>query len=93
MDVTSGCVSVLRSNENTIPAELELNRIINNIQELLYSASDISHDRCVKVLTARAKVGLSPLGSRQLIKVDCLAHGHKNKLTSYQQNTQIYRLN
>lgn len=60
MDVMPGCVSVLRSNENTISAELELSRIINNIQELLYSASDISHDRCVKVLTARAKVGLSP---------------------------------
>lgn len=40
-----------------MPSELELNRVINNIQELLYSASDVSHDRCVKVLTARAKVG------------------------------------
>lgn len=39
-----------------MPTELELNRVINNIQELLYSASDVSHDRCVKVLTARAKV-------------------------------------
>lgn len=41
-----------------MPCELELNRVINNIQELLYSASDVSHDRCVKVLTARAKVGV-----------------------------------
>lgn len=48
--------SVHRSGENMMPTDLELNRIINNIQELLYSASDVSHDRCVKVLTARAKV-------------------------------------
>ena len=39
-----------------MPSDLELNRVINNIQELLHSASDVSHDRCVKVLTARAKV-------------------------------------
>lgn len=49
-------VFVVRSVDNTMPTELELNRVINNIQELLYSASDVSHDRCVKVLTARAKV-------------------------------------
>ncbi|KAM3624646.1 uncharacterized protein V6R79_026032 [Siganus canaliculatus] len=47
----------LMSGENTMPTELELNRVLNNIQELLYSASDVSHDRCVKVLTARAKDG------------------------------------
>ena len=44
-----------------MPTDLELNRVINNIQELLYSASDVSHDRCVKVLTARAKVRDRPL--------------------------------
>ena len=39
-----------------MPSELELGRVANNIQELLYGASDLSHDRCVKVLMARAKV-------------------------------------
>lgn len=52
----SAVCSVHRSGENMMPTDLELNRVINNIQELLYSASDVSHDRCVKVLTARAKV-------------------------------------
>lgn len=42
-----------------MPSDLELHRIVNNIKELLFSASDISHDRCVKVLTARAKVRCS----------------------------------
>lgn len=36
--------------------ELELGRVANNIQELLYGASDMCHDRCVKFLMARAKV-------------------------------------
>jgi len=36
--------------------ELELGRLANNIQELLYNASDICHDRSVKLLMARAKV-------------------------------------
>ncbi|XP_061535441.1 vacuolar protein sorting-associated protein 54 isoform X1 [Phycodurus eques] len=40
-----------------MPSDMELNRVLNNIQELLHAASDISHDRCVKVLTARAKDG------------------------------------
>lgn len=39
-----------------MPTEAELNRLINGLQELLHMASDVSHDRCVKVLTARAKV-------------------------------------
>ena len=39
-----------------MPSELELGRVANNIQELLYAASDLSHDRCVKVLMARAKL-------------------------------------
>ena len=47
---------VLRSGENTMPTELELNRLVSSIQDLLFSASDVCHDRCVKVLTARAKV-------------------------------------
>lgn len=49
-----------RSGETTMPTELELKHIISSIQDLLHSASDISHDRCVKVLTARAKVLLRP---------------------------------
>ncbi|KAK0137198.1 Vacuolar protein sorting-associated protein 54 [Merluccius polli] len=44
------------SGEDMMPSELELGRVANNIQELLYAASDLSHDRCVKVLMARAKV-------------------------------------
>ncbi|CAI5681465.1 unnamed protein product [Oreochromis niloticus] len=43
--------------ENMMPTDFELNLVINNLQELMYTASDISHDRCVKVLTARAKDG------------------------------------
>lgn len=39
-----------------MPSDLELGRVANNIQELLYTASDVSHDRCVKVLMSRAKV-------------------------------------
>uniref|UniRef100_A0A671WLQ9 Vacuolar protein sorting-associated protein 54 n=1 Tax=Sparus aurata TaxID=8175 RepID=A0A671WLQ9_SPAAU len=60
--------SVHRSGENMMPTDLELNRVINNIQELLYSASDVSHDRCVKVLTARAKDGsLERLSSAEFV--------------------------
>ncbi|KAM8772116.1 vacuolar protein sorting-associated protein 54 isoform 2-T2 [Acanthopagrus schlegelii] len=56
------------SGENMMPTDLELNRVINNIQELLYSASDVSHDRCVKVLTARAKDGsLERLSSAEFV--------------------------
>ncbi|XP_070711479.1 vacuolar protein sorting-associated protein 54 [Pempheris klunzingeri] len=56
------------SGENMMPTELELNRVINNIQELLYTASDVSHDRCVKVLTARAKDGsLERLSSAEFV--------------------------
>ncbi|XP_077427214.1 vacuolar protein sorting-associated protein 54 isoform X2 [Vanacampus margaritifer] len=40
-----------------MPSDLELKRVLNNIQELLHAASDVSHDRCVKILTARAKDG------------------------------------
>ncbi|XP_070842969.1 vacuolar protein sorting-associated protein 54 [Chaetodon trifascialis] len=56
------------SSENMMPTDLELNRVNNNVQELLYSASDISHDRCVKVLTARAKDGsLERLSSAEFV--------------------------
>lgn len=46
-----------RVNEDMMPTDLELGRVANNIQELLCTASDASHDRCVKFLMARAKVG------------------------------------
>uniref|UniRef100_A0A8C5AW54 Vacuolar protein sorting-associated protein 54 n=1 Tax=Gadus morhua TaxID=8049 RepID=A0A8C5AW54_GADMO len=53
-----GAVSCnVMSGEDMMPSELELGRVANNIQELLYAASDLSHDRCVKVLMARAKDG------------------------------------
>uniref|UniRef100_A0A672YY77 Vacuolar protein sorting-associated protein 54 n=1 Tax=Sphaeramia orbicularis TaxID=375764 RepID=A0A672YY77_9TELE len=67
---TGGTVnmSVFRSGENMMPSELELNRVVNNTQELLYTASDVSHDRCVKVLTARAKDGsLERLSSAEFV--------------------------
>ncbi|XP_026159336.1 vacuolar protein sorting-associated protein 54 isoform X1 [Mastacembelus armatus] len=56
------------SGENMMPTDLELNRVLNNIQDLLYTASDVSHDRCVKVLTARAKDGsLERLSSAEFV--------------------------
>ncbi|TNN23897.1 Vacuolar protein sorting-associated protein 54 [Liparis tanakae] len=42
--------------DSMMPTDLELNRVVHSLQELLHAASDVSHDRCVKVLTARAKV-------------------------------------
>lgn len=58
------------SGESMMPSELELNRLVHNVQELLHSASDISHDRCVKVLTARAKVGsLERLSSAEFVSL------------------------
>uniref|UniRef100_A0A665URH3 Vacuolar protein sorting-associated protein 54 n=1 Tax=Echeneis naucrates TaxID=173247 RepID=A0A665URH3_ECHNA len=59
---------VFRCGENMMPTELEMNRVINNTQELLHTASDVSHDRCVKVLTARAKDGsLERLSSAEFV--------------------------
>uniref|UniRef100_A0A667XJT3 Vacuolar protein sorting-associated protein 54 n=1 Tax=Myripristis murdjan TaxID=586833 RepID=A0A667XJT3_9TELE len=57
-----------RSGEDMMPTELELGRVANNIQELLCTASDVSHDRCVKVLMARAKDGsLERLSSAEFV--------------------------
>uniref|UniRef100_A0A8C7KAF3 Vacuolar protein sorting-associated protein 54 n=1 Tax=Oncorhynchus kisutch TaxID=8019 RepID=A0A8C7KAF3_ONCKI len=54
--------------EDLMPSDLELGRVANNIQELLYTASDVSHDRCVKVLMARAKDGsLERLSSAEFV--------------------------
>lgn len=52
-------VLLFRSGDSLMPTEVELNRVMSHIQELLHTASDVSHDRCVKVLTARARVGRS----------------------------------
>uniref|UniRef100_A0A8C2ZF82 Vacuolar protein sorting-associated protein 54 n=1 Tax=Cyclopterus lumpus TaxID=8103 RepID=A0A8C2ZF82_CYCLU len=70
-DSADGCsasVSLCSSGDAMMPTDLELNRVINNLQELLHAASDVSHDRCVKVLTARAKDGsLERLGSAEFV--------------------------
>uniref|UniRef100_A0A3Q0RWH7 Vacuolar protein sorting-associated protein 54 n=1 Tax=Amphilophus citrinellus TaxID=61819 RepID=A0A3Q0RWH7_AMPCI len=68
--IRNGLVSVFvfRPSENMMPADFELNLVISSIQELMYTASDISHDRCVKVLTARAKDGsLERLSSAEFV--------------------------
>ncbi|XP_051559403.1 vacuolar protein sorting-associated protein 54-like isoform X2 [Myxocyprinus asiaticus] len=54
--------------EDVMPSDLELGRVANNIQELLYTASDVCHDRCVKVLMTRAKDGsLERLSSSEFV--------------------------
>ncbi|PNI66454.1 VPS54 isoform 2 [Pan troglodytes] len=51
----------------------ELGKLANNIQELLYSASDICHDRAVKFLMSRAKDGfLEKLNSMEFITLSRL---------------------
>ncbi|KAJ8394189.1 hypothetical protein AAFF_G00049940 [Aldrovandia affinis] len=55
-------------NEDMMPTDLELGRVAANIQEVLYTASDVSHDRCVKFLMARAKDGsLERLSSSEFV--------------------------
>ncbi|XP_017290481.1 vacuolar protein sorting-associated protein 54 isoform X2 [Kryptolebias marmoratus] len=64
------------SSENMMPTELELNCVISSIQDLLYKASDVSHDRCVKVLTARAKDGsLERLNSTEFVSLSQAVEG------------------
>uniref|UniRef100_A0A8C8FNS8 Vacuolar protein sorting-associated protein 54 n=1 Tax=Oncorhynchus tshawytscha TaxID=74940 RepID=A0A8C8FNS8_ONCTS len=64
----SGVAVACCINEDMMPSDLELGRVANNIQELLYTASDVSHDRCVKVLMARAKDGsLERLSSAEFV--------------------------
>nr|XP_032603368.2 vacuolar protein sorting-associated protein 54 isoform X2 [Taeniopygia guttata] len=56
--------------------DLELVRLANNIQELLYNASDICHDRSVKFLMARAKDGfLEKLNSSEFVTLSRLMEG------------------
>ncbi|XP_057699841.1 vacuolar protein sorting-associated protein 54 isoform X2 [Corythoichthys intestinalis] len=53
-----------------MPSDLQLDRVLNNIRELLHTASDISHDRCVKLLTARAKDGsLERISSAEFVSL------------------------
>ncbi|XP_016358152.1 vacuolar protein sorting-associated protein 54 isoform X2 [Sinocyclocheilus anshuiensis] len=54
--------------EDVMPSDLELGRVANNVQELLHTASDVSQDRCVKVLMTRAKDGsLERLSSSEFV--------------------------
>ncbi|NXI17404.1 VPS54 protein, partial [Irena cyanogastra] len=56
--------------------DLELVRLANNIQELLYNASDVCHDRSVKFLMARAKDGfLEKLNSNEFLTLSRLMEG------------------
>ncbi|XP_038663644.1 vacuolar protein sorting-associated protein 54 isoform X1 [Scyliorhinus canicula] len=62
-----GGLEIMASDDVRL-TELELGRVANNLQELLYSASDICHDRCVKFLMARAKDGfLEKLNSSEFV--------------------------
>lgn len=64
------------SADNMMPSELELNRVLNNLQEALFTASDVSHDRCVKLLTARAKDGsLERLSSAEFVSLSAAVEG------------------
>ncbi|TRY86070.1 hypothetical protein DNTS_030167 [Danionella cerebrum] len=66
----SDSASATTESEDVMPSDLELGRVANNAQELLYSASDICHDRCVKVLLIRAKDGsLERLSSSEFVCV------------------------
>ncbi|XP_053568049.1 vacuolar protein sorting-associated protein 54 isoform X2 [Bombina bombina] len=65
--VTPGGIEIMM-NEYMKLTDLELGKIANSIQELLYSASDICHDRCVKFLLSRAKDGfLEKLNSSEFV--------------------------
>nr|XP_060479421.1 vacuolar protein sorting-associated protein 54 [Panthera onca] len=64
---------IFRVNEDMKLTDLELEKLANNIQELLYSASDICHDRAVKFLMSRAKDGfLEKLNSTEFITLSRL---------------------
>ncbi|NWH67030.1 VPS54 protein, partial [Geococcyx californianus] len=70
--VTPGGVEMMISDDMKL-TDLELVRLANNIQELLYSASDICHDRSVKFLMARAKDGfLEKLNSNEFVALSRL---------------------
>ncbi|KAJ1156215.1 hypothetical protein NDU88_008939 [Pleurodeles waltl] len=70
--VTTGGVEIIISDDIKI-TDLELGKLANNIQELLYNASDICHDRCVKFILARAKDGfLEKLNSSEFVALSRL---------------------
>ncbi|XP_056423961.1 vacuolar protein sorting-associated protein 54 isoform X2 [Hyla sarda] len=67
--VTPGGIEIIMTEDIKL-TDLELGKIANNIQELLYNASDICHDRCVKFLLARAKDGfLEKLNSSEFVSL------------------------
>ncbi|XP_041892616.1 vacuolar protein sorting-associated protein 54 isoform X2 [Corvus kubaryi] len=73
--VTPGGVEMMISDDMKL-TDLELVRLANNIQELLYNASDICHDRSVKFLMARAKDGfLEKLNSNEFVTLSRLMEG------------------
>ncbi|KAM6298383.1 vacuolar protein sorting-associated protein 54 isoform 1-T1 [Aegotheles albertisi] len=73
--VTPGGVEMVISDDMKL-TDLELGRLANNIQELLYNASDICHDRSVKFLMARAKDGfLEKLNSNEFVALSRLMEG------------------
>ncbi|XP_070588671.1 vacuolar protein sorting-associated protein 54 isoform X2 [Erythrolamprus reginae] len=70
--VTLGGIEIMISEDIKL-SDLELGRLANNIQELIYSASDICHDRSVKFLMARAKDGfLEKLNSTEFVALSRL---------------------
>ncbi|KAM8842872.1 vacuolar protein sorting-associated protein 54 [Synchiropus picturatus] len=74
-ETRSGEISFM-SAESTMPSDLELTRILDTLQELISTASDVSHDRCVKVLTARAKDGsLERLSSAEFVSLSQAVDG------------------
>nr|XP_033794558.1 vacuolar protein sorting-associated protein 54 isoform X1 [Geotrypetes seraphini]XP_033794559.1 vacuolar protein sorting-associated protein 54 isoform X1 [Geotrypetes seraphini] len=69
---TPGGVEITVSDDMKL-TDLELGKLANNIQELIYTASDICHDRCVKFLMARAKDGfLEKLTSSEFVTLSRL---------------------
>ncbi|OCT79700.1 hypothetical protein XELAEV_18026507mg [Xenopus laevis] len=67
--VTPGGIEIILNEEMKL-TDLELGKIANSIQELLYDASDICHDRCSKFLLARAKEGfLEKLNSAEFVSL------------------------
>uniref|UniRef100_A0A6I8NMI4 Vacuolar protein sorting-associated protein 54 n=1 Tax=Ornithorhynchus anatinus TaxID=9258 RepID=A0A6I8NMI4_ORNAN len=70
--LTPGGVDLMFSEDVKL-TDLELGKLANGIQELLYSASDICHDRAVKFLMARAKDGfLEKLNSTEFVALSRL---------------------
>ncbi|NXQ25534.1 VPS54 protein, partial [Alaudala cheleensis] len=73
--VTPAAVDMMISDDMKL-TDLELIRLANNIQELLYNASDVCHDRSVKFLMARAKDGfLEKLNSSEFVTLSRLMEG------------------